>query len=153
VSALTDTESLKPIVEAILKDPYKEGGVKRIHIGNTVENVSNTVIDNRIAYMKKIGYSENEYFIEFVNDKFPDLEKLMIEQFNLSYCHSCVIILPPGQNMPVHDDTYSYLNKYMKRDYPDVKYDPITNIKRYMVMLTDWDWGQSYGAGNVIKWQ
>jgi hypothetical protein len=22
-----------------------------------------------------------------------------------------------------------------------------------MVMLTDWDWGQSYGAGNVIKWQ
>ena len=41
----------------------------------------------------------------------------------------------------------------MKRDYPEVTFGEVKNIRRYMTFLTDWEWGQSFGAGNVIKWQ
>ena len=41
----------------------------------------------------------------------------------------------------------------MSRDYPDVKYDLVKNVRRYLTFLTVWEWGLSLGAGNVIKWQ
>ena len=103
--------------------------------------------------MRDIGYTENNYFIEFINDKLPLLIDKMSNKYNVSHWHCCVIMIPPSQCMPVHDDTYAYLKKYMKRDYPEVTFDEVKNIRRYMTFLTDWEWGQSFGAGNVIKWQ
>ena len=140
------------IIDNFIANPHQFGGIKRIHIGDTVENVNNDTIDKRIIYMKKAGYTKENYFIEFINSKLADLEVQLANKYNLTHYHYCIVLIPPGQCMPVHDDTYSYLNKYMKRDYPNVKYDT-SNIRRYLVFLTDWEWGQCFGAGNVIKWQ
>jgi len=143
----------KEKINNIIKSPYKEGGIKRIHIGNTAESVKNKIIDERISHMREIGYKPENYFIEFINDKFLELEKSLSEKYNISHYHACTIYLEPGQCMPVHDDTYAYLQKYMKNDFPDVKYDVVKNIKRYLVFLTDWEWGQCLGAGNTISHQ
>ena len=140
-------------VNTIIASPYDEGGIKRIHIGDPAEDINSSTINNRIAHMREVGYSTNHYFIEFINDKFPELENMLSDMYNISYYHCCAIIIEPGQCMPVHDDTYSYLKKYMKRDYPNVKYDMVKNVRRYLTFLTNWEWGQCLGAGNVIKWQ
>ena len=151
-SIIIDNKTLK-IVDNIILNPYEEGGIKRVHIGNPAEDVINSTINDRVAHMREIGYTKNSYFIEFINDKLPSLINQLSNNYSVSHYHCCVIMILPGQCMPVHDDTYAYLKKYMKRDYPDVKYDEIKNIKRYMTFLTDWEWGQCFGGGNVIKWQ
>tara|TARA_R110002051_G_scaffold49557_1_gene96685 strand:+ start:2115 stop:2768 length:654 start_codon:yes stop_codon:yes gene_type:complete len=143
----------KEKVSNIIEAPYREGGIKRIHIGDTAEKVENKIIDSRIAHMREVGYKSNDYFIEFINDKFLELEKTLSIEYDIEYHHACAIYLEPGQCMPVHDDTYAYLQKYMKRDYPEVKYDAVENIRRYLVFLTDWEWGQCLGAGNTIEHQ
>tara|TARA_B100000287_G_scaffold426109_1_gene473476 strand:- start:793 stop:1443 length:651 start_codon:yes stop_codon:yes gene_type:complete len=140
-------------VSNILSSPYDEGGIKRIHIGDTAEKVENAIIDARISHMREIGYKSSDYFIEFINDKFLELEDTLSEKYGISHHHACAIIVQPGQCMPVHDDTYAYLQKYMKRDYPNVEYDVVKNIRRYLVFLTDWEWGQTLGAGNTIVHQ
>ena len=140
-------------VNNIISKPYSEGGIRRVHIGNPAEDVNSSIINERVAHMREVGYDEDKYFIEFINDKFTELEKQLSERYNISHYHCCAIIVQPGQCMPVHDDTYSYLKKYMSRDYPNVKYDLVKNVRRYLTFLTDWEWGQSLGAGNVIKWQ
>ena len=151
-SIIFDDETLK-IVDDIIANPYEGGGIKRVHIGNPAEDVVNKTISARVAHMREIGYTENNYFIEFINDKLPLLIDKMSNKYNVSHWHCCVIMIPPSQCMPVHDDTYAYLKKYMKRDYPEVTFDEVKNIRRYMTFLTDWEWGQSFGSGNVIKWQ
>ena len=140
-------------IEKIISDPIVEGGTKRIHIGTPAESVDHIAINNRISYMKNVGYTTSDYFIEFINDKFVELEDILTNKYNISHHHACAIIIPSGQCMPVHGDTYGYLSEYMKRDYPDVKYDAVKNIKRYLVFLTDWEWGQVLGAGNTISHQ
>ncbi len=140
------------VIDNILSNPYDEGGIKRVHIGNPAEDVNSKIINKRVAYMRKIGYTIGNYFIEFINEKFPSLEKTLSDRYGISHYHYCAIMINPGQCMPVHDDTYSYLKKYMNRDYPDVEYDML-DIRRYCTFLTDWEWGQSFGAGNVIKGQ
>jgi len=140
-------------IDSLIKSPYKDGGIKRMHIGDTAEKVENAIIDARIAHMRDIGYKPENYFIEFINDKFLELEKTLSEKYNIGHHHACAIYLEPGQCMPVHDDTYAYLQKYMKRDFPKVEYDVVKNIKRYLVFLTDWEWGQCLGAGNTMSHQ
>ena len=134
----------------ILNNPSNEGGKKRVHIGDTVEDVNSTIISERIGHMSEVGYTPSDYFMEFINDKFIELEDTLCNSYNISHHHACAVLIPAGQCMPVHDDSYSYLQKYMKRDYPEVKYDQIKHIKRYLVFLTDWEWGQTLGAGNTI---
>jgi len=141
------------VTDSIISNPYEYQGIQRIHTGNPAEKVNSDVINKRVAHMLEVGYSENNYFIEFINDMFPELKDKLSKKYGISHYHHCAIIVPPGQCMPVHDDTYSYLMKYMSRDYPDVEYDMVKNVRRYLTFLTDWEWGQCLGAGNVIKWQ
>jgi len=141
------------LVERISKSPYEHGAQKRIHIGDTAVKDNNANINERSVCMRNVGYTENNYFIEFNNDILPDIADLMKEKYNLSYEHSCAIIIPPGQCMPVHGDTYSYLMRYMASDFSEIKYDLKKDVRRYLMFLTDWEWGQSIGAGNVLKWQ
>lgn len=140
-------------VGELLHRPYEMGGVQRIHSGDPAIAVDNAAISERSRHMREIGYNEEHYFIEFNNEVVDSFAASQKERFNLSYEHHCVIIIPPGQCMPVHGDTYSYLMRFMARDNPTVGYDLATNARRYLTFLTDWDWGQSLGAGNVLQWQ
>ena len=153
IGSITLTNETVGTTGRIINSPYSEGGIKRIHVGDTAEKVENKIIDARISHMRDIGYRPSDYFIEFINDKFLELEKTLSEKYNISHHHACAIYLEPGQCMPVHDDTYAYLQKYMKRDHPMVKYSVVDNIRRYLVFLTDWEWGQCLGAGNTIEHQ
>jgi len=138
-------------VEGFINAPYINGGVKRIHIGEPTLHVKNEGINSRIKRMIDAGYTSNEHFIEF-NDQFEDIAKTLSDKYSLPYYHFCAIIVPAGQCMPTHPDTYAYLMKLMKRDNPNVEYDLATQGKRYMTFLTDWEQGQSFGAGSEIKW-
>jgi len=139
-------------VSRIIESPYEEGGIKRVHVGNTTEKVENEIIGARIAHMREIGYKPSDYFIEFINDKFLELENIISNIYDITNHHACAVVVEPGQCMPVHDDTYSFLQKYMRKDYPEVQYE-WHNIKRYLTFLTDWEWGQCLGAGNTIAHQ
>ena len=153
IGSINNNDTTLKVVDNIISNPYGEKKKKRIHIGNPAEDVVSNTINKRVNHMRDVGYSDHQYFIEFINDKFPELETQLSEKFNISHYHCCAIIVQPGQCMPVHDDTYSYLKKYMNKDHPDVKYDMVKNVKRYLTCLTDSEWGQSIGAGNVIKGQ
>lgn len=152
IGSINIDNNVSGVVDNILSNPYDEGGIKRVHIGNPTEDVNSSVINKRVAHMREIGYTTDNHFIEFINEKFPTLEKTLSDRYGISHYHYCAIMINPGQCMPVHDDTYSYLKKYMNRDYPDVEYD-MSDIRRYCTFLTDWEWGQSFGAGNLIKGQ
>ena len=144
------------IVELVidsLKSPTKNKGVKRIHSGDPALDIKNETISKRSAFMRQVGYNNNHFFFEFNNSDYDSLTKTLKEKFNIAYDHSCTVIVPPGQCMPAHGDTFGYLQRYMKEDNPDVLYNLSDNAKRYVVFLTDWSWGQSFGAGNTIKIQ
>lgn len=148
-----NVDSAQEIVKRMLAQPYDLGGIKRIHSGNPAISVDNASINERSRHMRDLGYTKDHYFIEFNNDIVDDFAASMKQKYNLLYEHHCAIIIPPGQCMPVHGDTYSYLMRFMKRDNPEVKYDLKKNARRYLTFLTDWDWGQSFGAGNAMQWQ
>jgi len=139
------------VVDKILENPYEFGGTKRIHIGDTAVAVESEKINERSKKMREVGYSSADYFIEFNNDMLSNVQKDLENKYDLSYTHSCVIIIPPGQCMPAHSDTYSYLVKYMKRDFGDVSYDLKQDVRRYLVFLKDWQSGQSIGAEDNVK--
>lgn len=146
-----DKNSLR-ITEDIIDQPFKNNGIKRIHVGDPAEKVENQTISERVHRMKEVGYNKDNYFIEFIDEKFTAIEKKLCQKFNINYYHYCAVIITPGQCMPVHDDTYSYLIKYLSTEFPEIKYN-VLDIKRYCVFLTDWNWGQSFGAGNTIASQ
>tara|TARA_Y100000310_G_scaffold345224_1_gene462867 strand:+ start:5933 stop:6577 length:645 start_codon:yes stop_codon:yes gene_type:complete len=139
-------------VSRIIKSPYEEGGIKRVHIGDATKKIDNEVISARITHMTEAGYKPSDYFIEFINDKFLELEKNISNIYSITNYHACAVIVEPAQCMPVHDDTYSFLQKYMKKNHPEIQYQ-LHNIKRYLTFLTDWEWGQCLGAGNTIAHQ
>ncbi|MAG26987.1 hypothetical protein CMI47_15725 [Candidatus Pacearchaeota archaeon] len=141
------------IVKDIIERPYELGGIKRVHSGDPALSVANTSINKRSQHMREIGYTPDHYFIEFNNEIVDDFAENQKKIFNLSYEHHCVILIPPGQCMPVHGDTYSYLMRFMKRDNPEVEYNLKENARRYLTFFTDWEWGQVLGAGNVLQWQ
>jgi len=139
-------------VKGMIKSPEFHGGKKRIHIGSPAIQVTNKVINDRIQHMKSVGYNYEDYFIEFNDDILIEVKQDLKSNYNISYDHACSVIVPPGQCMPIHSDTYSYLMRYMKSDYPDVSYDLETDVRRCLVFLNDWSPGQSLGADNEIKY-
>jgi len=153
IEAIWLTDNILSKRDNVLEAPDKFGGINRIHIGDTALQVNNKNINSRSEKMRLVGYTEHDYFIEFNNDIFDDLANFLKDRYKLSYEHHCTIIVNPGQCMPAHGDTYSYLMKLMAKDYPEVEYDLKENTRRYMMFLTDWEWGQSFGAGNIIKGQ
>ena len=140
-------------VNRMLNHPYESEGLKRIHSGDPALEVNNQSISDRSRHMRKIGYNENQYFIEFNRHPFDNIAANLRSTYGISYDHSCVVIVPPGQCMPAHGDTYGYLQRYMKRDNPDVQFDLVEHARRYVVFLSSWSWGQSFGAGNTVKSQ
>ena len=138
-------------VETMLKYPYENGGVKRVHIGETAVKVENKNISQRCKAMKEAGYGLDDYFIEFNSNILPQVEETLRNRYNLSYTHCCTVIIPPGQCMPAHSDTYSYLMRYMTKDFNSVTYDLKQDVRRYLVFLKDWQAGQALGAENTIK--
>ena len=146
------SDNVKAQAGKMLQAPYDNGGVKRVHIGDPALSVDNVNINERSRHMREVGYTEHNYFIEF-NDSLPELAVSLANKYRLEYDHYCSIIIEPGQCMPAHGDTYSFLMKQMAKNNPEVKYDLRRNVKRYLVFLNDWEWGQSFGAGNQMIWQ
>jgi len=141
------------ILDKMLENPIGSNGYKRIHGGDPALNVMNKSINSRSSHMREIGFNENHYFYEFNDERFLSIVNKLKNDHGISYEHYCSIIVPPGQCMPAHGDTYGYLQRYMKRDYSYVEYDLAKNACRYLVFLSDWSWGQSFGAGNAITHQ
>ena len=160
---ITIGNSTHDIISKIIQSPKLHGGHKRIHIGSPVVQVTNHIINERIQHMKKVGYNYEDYFIEFNDDILTEVKEDIKSKYNISYEHACTVIVPPGQCMPVHSDTYSYLMRYMKSDYPDISYNLETDVRRCLVVLNKWSQGQSLGAddkvvydwniGDVYQWR
>ena len=56
----------------------------------------------------------------------------------------------PGQTNPWHFDTYQgVVNKYKKQGI-NLSDDDIKNIKRYLIVLEDWNWGHFLQVGNNV---
>ena len=106
----------RTLVGEMLDDPLSIGGCKRIHSGDPALNIDNPSINNRSKHMREIGYNENHFFYEFNDEKFSTLTELLKLKKGVSHEHYCSIIVPPGQCMPAHGDTYGYLQRYCSRD-------------------------------------
>ena len=91
-----------------------------------------TVLISVSRHMRNIGYNEHHYFIEFNENAFPTINQHLKEKYQVTYDHDCAIIVPPGQCMPAHGDTYGYLTRYMHRDYADVQF----NLKEKCMPLS-----------------
>lgn len=56
----------------------------------------------------------------------------------------------PGQTNPWHFDTYRGVVEKYKKQGIDLSEDQIKEIKRYLIVLEDWDWGHILQIGNNV---
>jgi hypothetical protein len=113
------------------------------------EKLKKAKLDLRIKAFKTWGYkkTQTEYIQIFSND-YPDLFKKFIKISNLDLATSSIIKQYPGNIIPWHYDTHVTFKNLLKKKNINNK-----KIIRYMVFLTDWDWGHYFCVGNSIAHQ
>lgn len=92
--------------------------------------------DKNLSFMKQITVYEDVFEV-------PSYIKETIESINLKDPVAELMIQYPGQLLPWHCDLYQ---SYRKR----TKVPLSTSITRYLVALSDWDWGQYFLCGNSV---
>lgn len=110
--------------------------------------LSKANLDLRIKAFKDWGYkkSQTEYIQIFSYD-YPKLFERFIKISNLDLATSSLIKQYPGNIIPWHYDTHVTFKNLVKKNMSKQK------IIRYMIFLTDWDWGHYFCVGNSIAHQ
>ena len=119
-------------------------------IVNSDKKLKKAKLDNRIQSFRDWGYKkEQTEYIQIFSGEYPDLFKKFIKLSGLSYATSSLIKQYPGNIIPWHYDTHiTFKNKIKKNKNLGNK-----KILRYMVFLTDWDWGHYFCVGNNVVHQ
>ncbi len=104
---------------------------------------------NRIDSFLDWGYKkEQTKYLQIFSDEFPSLFKKFIKVSKLEMATSSIIKQYPGNIIPWHYDTHVTLKEKLRKNNLNEK-----KIIRYMVFLTDWDWGHHFCVGNTIAHQ
>ena len=99
-----------------------------------------------------VGYTEHntQKYQLFNDDNIPQVFYDMAEKSGLENYSVALFKQNPGQTNPWHFDTYQgVVNKYKKQGI-ELSDKDIKNIKRYLVVLEDWDWGHFLQIGNNV---
>lgn len=106
-------------------------------------------LDLRIKAFKEWGYKKTQTeYIQIFSHDFPSLFKKFIKVSKLEMASSSIIKQYPGNIIPWHYDTHVTLKEKLRKNDLNKK-----KIIRYMVFLTDWDWGHHFCVGNTIAHQ
>ena len=124
------TEEVMHAEDSVNHCPIYEQALQ--HVADNPYNEHNT------QYFK-FANEDLDHWYEPMKALFPQLKKMGVSLF----------VQPPGHCIPSHVDTYS---SFMRRtgEYPDY-----TKLKRYMVFVSDWDWGHFFHYGNhcINQWR
>lgn len=98
--------------------------------------------------LRKAGYGEHHVLFDKVRrgGLTPKMLK-MAEYFGLDHWHASIHYQRPGQFFPFHIDNLTTLRQ--NRAYDVIDEDPHKAI-RFVIMLTDWDWGHFWQYGNTM---
>lgn len=105
---------------------------------------------NRIDSFLEWGYKkEQTEYLQIFSDEYPKLFEKFIKISKLDNATSSLIKQYPGNTIPWHYDTHVTLKNKIRENktLKDKK------IIRYMVFLTDWDWGHYFCVGNNVVHQ
>lgn len=114
----------------------------------------------------KVGYNKGnccEYNWGLYGDSNDKLKELLgkeyFESIKIDYDTALMRLLAymPGQTLPWHFDYlggWCRINKHLNPD-PDTRKCDIGEMKRYLVMITDWHWGHMLQMANTFwpKWK
>ena len=105
---------------------------------------------NRIDSFLDWGYKkEQTKYLQIFSDEYPELFEKFINLSQLDSATSSLIKQYPGNTIPWHYDTHVTLKNKIKKN----KRLKNKQIIRYMVFLTDWDWGHYFCVGNNVVHQ
>jgi len=105
---------------------------------------------NRIDSFLDWGYKkEQTEYLQIFSDEHPKLFEKFINLSQLDNATSSLIKQYPGNTIPWHYDTHVTLKNKIKKN----KKLKNKKIIRYMVFLTDWDWGHYFCVGNNVVHQ
>ena len=134
--------------KTLLKEISKIEKKKTISVVvNSDEKLKKAKQHSRINSFIEWGYrKEQTKYLQIFSDEYPKLFEKFIKLSRLGYATSSLIKQYPGNIIPWHYDTHvTFRNKIKK--YQDLKK---KKILRYMVFLTDWDWGHYFCIGNNV---
>ena len=119
-------------------------------IVNSDKKLKKANLHNRIQSFRDWGYKkEQTQYIQLFSADYPDLFEKFIKLSGLNYASSSLIKQYPGNIIPWHYDTHiTFKNKIEK-----IKELKNKKILRYMVFLTDWEWGHYFCVGNNVVHQ
>ena len=119
-------------------------------IVNSDSKLKKAKLHNRIQSFRDWGYKkEQTKYVQIFSNDYPDIFEKFIKLSGLNFATSSLIKQYPGNIIPWHYDTHiTFKNKIKKNEKLKNK-----KILRYMVFLTDWDWGHYFCVGNNIVHQ
>lgn len=105
---------------------------------------------NRIDSFLEWGYKkEQTEYLQIFSDEYPKLFEKFIKISKLDNATSSLIKQYPGNIIPWHYDTHVTLKNKIREN----KKLKNKKIIRYMIFLTDWDWGHYFCVGNNVVHQ
>ena len=107
----------------------------------------NLKLNKRIQAFKDWGYLEDQTkFTQLFSSDHPKLFKKFLDLSKLSNATASIIKQYPGNILPWHYDTHVTFKNMIKNN-KELKN---KKVIRYMIFLTDWDWGHYFAIGNNI---
>ncbi len=103
--------------------------------------------------LKNAGYGIDHVLFDKVGEKnFTFLMMKMRDYFGLEKVNASIHLQRPGQSFPYHIDNLTKLRDNQSENLIDINPDLAI---RFVVQLTDWDWGHFWQWGNYMwsQWQ
>ena len=114
---------------------------------NPDDKLQKTKQHDRIDTFREWGYKKKQTeYLQIFSDEYPKLFEKFIKLSGLGNATSSLIKQYPGNIIPWHYDTHVTLKNKIKK----IKHLKGKKILRYMVFLTDWDWGHYFCIGNNV---
>ena len=124
-----------------------EKETKPSFIVNSDKKLKKAKLHDRIQSFRDWGYiKEQTKYIQIFSKEYPKLFQSFINLSKLGNATSSLIKQYPGNIIPWHYDTHITFKNLIKNN-EKLK---TKKVIRYMVFLTDWDWGHYFCVGNRV---
>ena len=140
----SDYKKLEKKIEKIEID------IKTSSVVKSDKKLKKAKIHDRIQSFRDWGYNKNQTeYVQIFSKEYPEIFNKFIKISGLSEATSSLIKQYPGNIIPWHYDTHITFKNLIKKKKELSK----KKILRYMVFLTDWDWGHYFCVGNNVVHQ
>ena len=143
----TNFKEIDYLVSKLEKIKKTESGVEKN------PKIKNKKVISKINSYVSWGYNnQNTRFYRVFSKDHEKIFKKFIEMTKLEMAVSSIIKQLPGQTVPWHRDNYFAFAKSIENK--GIKINK-KKIKRYMIFLSDWDYGHFFSVGSSIvnKWK